>query len=135
MTKQGHSANNEMDAILQKMQQELRSLTYFEGSGETGIPHVTAWRFTGKKIQMPPVEHPYLYIVLDGTLRLYALSATTDDIAGQYFVSRVDTPLSNTVLVPSQQNDFLGLSVAFTIDDVIATVFDLEPVLLERLLS
>lgn len=73
-----------------------------------------------RKIRMPQTENPYLYIVLDGTLRLYTPSGIMDYMAGQYSVSKIDTPLSGTVLAFSKQQDFLALAVAFTPNDVIA---------------
>ena len=56
------------------LQDELRSWVLHEGANETGIPQVTAWRFQKQKIQMPETEHPYLYLVLDGMLRLHTPS-------------------------------------------------------------
>lgn len=71
---------------------------------------------------MPQTENPYLYIVLDGTHRLYTPSGIMDYMAGQYSVSKIDTPLSGTVLTFSKQQDFLALAVEFAPNDVITEV-------------
>ena len=64
-----------MNTILSQMQIETRCLSLAEGGNDTGIPFVTAWRFTSGRIQMPNTDNPYLYLVLDGMLRLYTPSA------------------------------------------------------------
>lgn len=117
------------------MQEEIRNLPLAEGSNKTGIAYITAYRFTTEKIQMPQVENPYLYIVLDGTLRLYTPSGIMDYMAGQYSVSKIDTPLSGTVLTFSEQRDFLALAVEFTPNDVITAVLELDHELTERIMG
>lgn len=52
------------------LQEEIRNLPLEESGNKTGIANITAYRFTTEKIQMPQTENPYLYIILDGTLRL-----------------------------------------------------------------
>lgn len=124
-----------MKTSLKNLQNESRNLPLREGSNETGIPHLTAYRFTTDKIQMPQTDEPYLYIVLDGTLRLYTPSGIMDYMAGQYSVSKIDTPLSGTVLTFSEQQDFLALAVEFTPGDVISEVLDLDNGLTERIMG
>lgn len=117
------------------LQEEIRNLPLKEGRNETGIENITAYRFTGEKIQMPQIENPYLYIVLDGMLRLYTPSGIMDYMAGQYSVSKIDTPLSGTVLASSEQHDFLALVVEVTPNDVITEVLDLDNELTERIMG
>lgn len=84
---------------------------------------------------MTHTENPYLYIVLDGALRLYTPSGMMDYMAGQYSVSKIDTPLSGTVLTFSEQQDFLALAVAFTANDVITEVLVMDNELSERIMG
>lgn len=107
----------------------------WEGSNKTGIPFVTAWNFTSDKIRMPNTENPYLYIVLDGMLRLYTPSGIMDYVEGQYSISQIDTPLSGTVLTFSSRQDFLALSVEFTVFDIITAVLGLDNDLTEKIIS
>lgn len=123
----------EMRTALEKLQAAVRGLCPTEGGCQTGIPFVTAWRFTGGKIQMPQTDNPYLYLVLDGVLRLYTPSGMMDYMAGQYSVSKIDTPLSGTVLSFSARQDFLALSAEFTANDVITAVLALDGDLTERI--
>lgn len=117
------------------LQDEIRNLPLKEGANKTGIAHITAYRFTTEKIQMPQTEYPYLYIVLDGVLRLYTPSGIMDYMAGQYSVSKIDTLLSGMVQAFSKQQDFLVLAVELTPNDVITEVLELDNELTERIIG
>lgn len=118
-----------------KLQNEVRNLPFAQGIYKTGIPFVTAYRFTTNEIQMPKTENPYLYIVIDGMLRLYTPSGIMDYMAGQYSISKIDTPLRGTVLAFSEQDDFLAISVEFTAHDVIAVALGLDTDLIEKIMG
>ena len=124
-----------MDNAIQKLQGEVRGLPLAEGGNETGVPFLTAWRFTGRQIQMPQTETPYLYLVLGGALRLYTPFGIMDYMQGQYSLSRIDTPQRGSVLLFSGQQDFLALSVEFTVHEVITAVLALESTLTEKIVS
>lgn len=124
-----------MDTIIQNIQEEVRALSLAEGENRTGIPFVTAWRYTVDKVQMPTTENPYLYIVLDGVLRLYTPSGIMDYMEGQYSISKIDTPLLGTVLALSSRQDFLALSVEFTAYDVITAILALDNDLTEKIMG
>ena len=121
-----------MQSILSPFQQTVRRYALAEGGNQTGIPLVTAWRFTRETIQMPQTDHPYLYLVLDGVLRLHTPSGILDYVAGQCSISKIDTPLAGTVLLFSSQHDFLALSVEFSTAEVITAVLNLDDSLTER---
>lgn len=120
---------------LNLLRNAIRAFPLKEGKNETGISPVTAYKFTAEKIQMPQTKNPYMYIVIDGTLRLYTPSGIMDYMDGQYSLSKIDTPLSGTVLTFSEQQDFLAISVEFTINDVVATVLSLDNDLIEKIMS
>ena len=124
-----------MESSTEILQNRARRAAHTEGGNETGIPCVTAWRFTTEKTQMPKTDNPYLYLVLDGMLRLYTPSGILDYMAGQYSVSRIDTPLSGIVLTFSQQQDFLALSVEFTVNEVVTAVLGLDNELTEKIMG
>lgn len=124
-----------MKASSINLQDEIRNLPLKEGTNKTGIAYITAYRFTTEKIQMPQTEYPYLYIVLDGALRLYTPSGIMDYMAGQYSVSKIDTPLSGTVLAFSKKQDFLALAVEFSPNDVITEILELDNELTERIIG
>ena len=84
---------------------------------------------------MPKLELPYLYLVLAGSLRLYTPSGILDYVPGQYSISRIDTPLSGRVLTYSERGDFLALAVAFSPNDVIQTLLELDNDLTERIVG
>ena len=58
-----------------------------------------------------------------------------DYMAEQYSVSKIDTPLSGTVLAFSEQQDFLAISIEFFPSDIIHTILQLENELTERIMS
>lgn len=129
-----HTVLNMLTAS-KKLQNKIRRLSLTEGSNKTDIPFVTAYRFTTKRIQMPQTENPYLYIVLNGTLRLYTPSGIMDYMTGQYSISKIDTPLSGSVLTFSEQQDFLAVAIEFTANDVISTVLELDNDLTEKIVG
>lgn len=106
-----------------------------DGENHPKISAVKVYRFTDERIEMPQTDNPYLYIVLDGMLRLYTPSGIMDYMAGQYSVSKIDTPLSGTVLAFSEQQDFLAISIEFFHSDVIQTILELDNELTERIMS
>lgn len=68
-------------------------------------------------------------------MRLYTPSGIMDYMAGQYSVSKIDSPLSGTVLAFSDRQDFLAVSIAFTPSDVIQTILGMDDGLTERIMS
>lgn len=106
-----------------------------DGENHPKISAVKVYRFTDERIEMPQTDNPYLYIVLDGMLRLYTPSGIMDYMAEQYSVSKIDTPLSGTVLAFSEQQDFLAISIEFFPSDIIHTILQLENELTERIMS
>lgn len=115
-----------------QLQNQVRALLETRGKK---IPAVTPYRFTAEHIPMPQTERPYLYIVLDGTLRLHTPSGMLDYMAGQYSVSKIDAPLWGTVLAFSERQDFLAVCVEFLPSEVIQTVLGLDNELTERIMS
>lgn len=106
-----------------------------EGSNPTPIPYLTLYQHTTGRITMPDAATPYLYLLLEGSLRLYTPSGIMDYIPGQYSVSAIDTPTSGHILTFSNSNDFLALSISFSADDVIPIVLDMDGDLAERIME
>ena len=125
-----------MENIIKGLQNKLRTRFFMDGENPPKmIPFVKVYRFTDERIEMPQTDNPYLYIVVDGMLRLYTPSGIMDYMAGQYSVSQIDTPLSGTVLALSDQQDFLAISIEFRPSDVLQTILELDNELTERIMS
>lgn len=120
----------DMDTIAE-LQTEVRSLAVRDR--EPHIPTITVYRFTSAQIDLPHIATPYLFMILDGSLRLYTPSGIMDYVPGQYSVSQIDTPLRGTILDFSDQNDFLSLAIAFTVNDAITTVLDIDDEVITRI--
>lgn len=119
---------------IKKLQHKIRALPLREGGSQTGIPGITAYRFTTDRIEMPQTENPYLYIVLDGVLRLHTPSGIMDYMAGQYSISKIDTPMSGSIFTYSSQHDFLAVSVEIPASDIITTILDLDNDLTDKII-
>lgn len=124
-----------MDKILSKLGLEIRNMFRTGSSGQAEVSFMTAYRFSNTKVNMPQAENPYLYLVIDGALRLYTPSGIMDYMAGQYSISKIDTPLYGTVLSFSEQNDFLALALELASNEVIAAVLDLGSELTEKIMK
>lgn len=120
---------------IKKLQQQIRTLPLNEGSNQTGIPGITAYQFTANKIKMPQTETPYLYLVLDGVLRLHTPSGILDYITGQYSISKIDTPIYGSILTFSDQHDFLAVAVEIPASDIITTILNLDNDLTEKIIN
>ena len=124
-----------MQVLISYINNILRELKYCENCYQTDVPYLCAYRFTNSKISMPQINNPYLYIVTGGSMRLHTPSGIMDYMQGQYSVSAIDTPQSAQVLTFSEENNFLALSVEFTLDDVISIALDLEGDFAERIIN
>lgn len=124
-----------METIISKLKKEIRKSSFDIGSYKFHVQNVTFYCFKEGKIQMPQTENPYLYIVINGTLRLYTPSGIMDYIEGQYSISKIDTPLSGTVLTFSEEQEFLAIAIEFTVNDVITTVLDIDNSLTEKIMN
>lgn len=124
-----------MTKNLQTLISRICTIPLKEGCNETKIPYLSIYRYTVEKIEMPKSENLYLYVVLDGSIRLYTPSGIMDYMAGQYSASQFDTPISGHILTFSERKDFLALSVEFTLNDVISVVLDLDGNLAERIIN
>ncbi len=124
-----------MQSPISHINNELRKLKYFKNYCQTDISYLQAYRFTDSKISMPQINNPYLYIVTGGSMRLHTPSGIMDYMQGQYSVSAIDTPQSAQVLTFSKENDFLALSIEFTLDDVISIVLDLQGDFAKRIID
>lgn len=113
----------------------IREIKPLETCNKTNIEYLNIYRFETKEIKMPKIENPYLYLVIDGEMRLYTPSGIMDYMAGQYSISAIDTPKSAYIIDFSEQKDFLALSIEFTIDDVISVMIELNENLIKKIMN
>lgn len=126
---------NRQTKYLQNLTDEIRAVSLKEGCNQTNIPYLNIYRHTDKIITMPQTENLYLYVILDGSIRLYTPTGIMDYILGQYSVSKIDTPISGHILTYSEKMDFLALSIEFSVNDVISVVLDLDGNLPEQIMN
>ena len=122
-----------MKSDLQKLVEMVRALPLTLESNQTSIQYLTVYYFNAKTIEMPDLDSPYLYLPLDGSMRLHTPSGIMDYLPGQYSLSAIDTPMSGQVLTFSAAGDFLALAIELTLDDVISVILAMEDDLAERI--
>lgn len=108
-------------------------LTLTKGVANGQIPFVTSYCFTSRQISMPD-KSLYIYIIADGSMRIHTPSGIMDYIAGQYFISAIDTPFSGEVLAFSERDDFVSLAVEITPEEVISVILEIDGNLIEKIL-
>lgn len=118
---------------MEKIANSVRMRVNSEGCYTTAIPDLSLYRYTQRSIQMPEPGAPYLYLLAAGSIRLHTPSGMMDYVAGQYFISAIDTPSSGYALAFSENTDFLALSIRFTLNDVISVVLDMDGDLAEKI--
>lgn len=120
---------------LQSLVENVRTFSLKEGCNQTEISYLNIYHYTSKEIEMPQINNPYLYVVLDGSIRLYTPTGIMDYIAGQYSISKIDTPVSGHILTYSKKMDFLALSIEFSVNDVISVVLNLDGNLAKQIVN
>lgn len=113
----------------------VRKLSIINGCNKTKIDYLKIYQFTESTIEMPKLDNPYIYIILDGELRLHTPSGIMDYMPGQYSISAIDTPNDGYVIYFSKQNDFLASSIEFTTDDVISVILELNDELIKKIIK
>ena len=124
-----------MTKNIQKIVKKIRLLSLDEECNATALPYLLLYRHTQRKIKMPQLNNPYIYMVLDGSVRLHTPSGIMDYMAGQYSVSAIDTPTAGYVLTYSEEQDFLALTLEFTLNDVLSTAIELDDKLMEQIMN
>lgn len=124
-----------MEDTLSMLQTEVRNAAFSSGSNQAVFSDIAFYRSLDRRIDMPRSENPYLYMVIDGAFRLYTPSGVMDYMAGQYSVSKIDTPLYGTILSFSKTNDFYAVSIDIDVNDVIDSVLHLDNELIEKIVK
>lgn len=120
---------------VKKLCKMVRSLPLTIGENKTELPFLSVSLFNERKIDMPRRDNYYIYLVLDGSVRLYTPSGIMDYIPGQYSISKIDTPTSGYVLTLSEKEDFLALVIELTLNDVISVLLDIDGDFAEKIAS
>lgn len=120
-------------STIDKLCKTVRTFSLTEGKNRTEIPYLSMYLSTERQVDMPRMENFYIYVVLEGAIRLYTPSGIMDYMPGQYSISKIDTPTSGYVLTFSENSDFLALAIEFTLNDVISVLLDLDGNLAEQI--
>ena len=122
-----------MDSDARTLRDLVRALPLAEGANGTHLSFLTLYRSAAEEIDMPESASLYLYMVVDGTLRLFTPSGILDRAPGQYFLSRIDTPLRGRVQVSASQGDFFAAAVSFSPSDVLSVLLEMDGSLAEEI--
>lgn len=121
--------------MIQSLIKQLRTMKLKCGKNETAIPYLHIYQSSSDNISMPDSATPYIWLVADGSMRLHTPSGIMDYLPGQYSVSAIDTPIAGQILTRSEHQDFIAVSVSFTLDDAISVILDIEGNLTERIMQ
>lgn len=99
------------------------------------IPYLTVFQTNKAIIEMPKSDNPYIYMIVQGSIRLHTPNGIMDYISGQYSVSAIDTPISAEVLAFSERHEFTAISIDFSFEEVISVILSLDNSLLEQILN
>lgn len=116
--------------MLSDLQCSVQPVALQEGCNATAAPGLDVWQWQQRAIEMPSQETPYLYVVVKGQLRLYTPSGIMDYCAGQYSVSKIDTPISGTVLEFADDKTFAAISIGFASSEVIEAALAMDNALI-----
>lgn len=120
---------------MQELTECVRELELQDGANNTAVSYLKVHRFSNTAVNMPETAVPYIYLILEGSLRLHTPAGIMDYLPGQYSVSAIDTPVSGQVLTYGDKKDFLALSIEFTLDDVISVILDIDGNLAEKIMN
>lgn len=120
---------------MRELTERVRKLELQDGANNTAVSYLKVHRFSNTAVNMPETAVPYIYLVLEGSLRLHTPGGIMDYLPGQYSVSAIDTPVSGQVLTYGDKKDFLALSIEFTLDDVISVILDIDGNLAEKIIN
>jgi len=124
-----------MTGKLQNLRSILQQLSLAEGCNPTGIPYITAHRHALADVSIPDTPTPFVYLVVDGVMRLHTEAGLKYHSVGQYFVSAIDSPASALALDASPETPFLAVSAEFCVEDIIGVMLDIDGDFPERLLA
>lgn len=106
-----------------------------EGKNATPVSYINVCRFTQREVVLPNTTDPYLFVVVNGTLRLHSACGISDYEPGQYFASAITSPETGEFLSDSTPAPFIALLIELSVDDVISVILDIDGDLPERLFS
>lgn len=102
---------------------------------ELDISCINIYQYKTKEISFPSTSNPYLFLVLDGDIRLHTISGILDYSKGSYSISSIDMPKSCYALSFSNNNDILALTIEFTVTEIISVILDLDDELINKIIK
>lgn len=115
-----------MENIIQNLYSSVKRFTISEGQNQTRIPYLEIHCYSQKDITIPDTPNPFIYLVVNGTMRLHFSTGVVDYAPGQYLISAIDSPISGQALSVSPTSPFLALYIEFSIDDIVSVMLDME---------
>ncbi|ANY66199.1 hypothetical protein BBD42_06775 [Paenibacillus sp. BIHB 4019] len=97
-----------------------------DGINRTIVPYLEIHSYREQDIIIPDTPNPFIYLVVNGTMRLHFATGVSDYAPGQYLISAIDSPKSGMALSASQSSPFLALYIEFSVDDIVSVMLDME---------
>lgn len=92
----------------------------------TAIPYIDIYCYCQKELILPDTASPYIFLVINGNMRLHFAEGIYNYTPGQYFISAIDSPRAGELFSVSEISPFVALRVEFSVDDVISVMLDID---------
>lgn len=92
----------------------------------TSIPYIDIYCYCQKELILPDTANPYIFLIVNGNMRLHFAEGIYNYTPGQYFISAIDSPRAGELFSLSETNPFVALRIEFSVDDVISVMLDID---------
>lgn len=103
------------------------------GLNKTAIPYISILFCNQQNFLLPDMGNPYIFLVVNGNMRLYNENGFSDYSPGQYFISAINSPRTAETFSVLSENTFAALLIEFSLDDVISVMLDIDGDLPEKI--
>lgn len=122
-----------MQEKLQTLYAEILPRLFVTGKNPTPVSYISIYYHTQKKITLPDMTNPCLFLIANGTMKLHSTEGVFHYHPGQYLISAIDHPQFAEVVSDLQTNPLVALLIEFSVDDVVSVMLDLDGNLPEKL--
>ncbi|OMB87428.1 helix-turn-helix transcriptional regulator [Mycolicibacterium conceptionense] len=110
------------NAALQALRSAVLDKEHDTSNMNVLLPGVSVHRHNGDAVQMPSIQSPFLYVVLDGSLTLHQHDGIRQIGPGHFVVSEIDTPAHGYIA----ERPLVALLIEFTLDEVASVLLEFD---------
>lgn len=111
---------------IQNLHTAIRPYLRLNERSATSISYIDVYCSCQKELILPDTANPYIFLIVNGNMRLHFAEGIYTYIPGQYFISAIDSPRTGELFSFSETSPFVALRVEFSVDDVISVMLDID---------